>query len=30
VTRELSVLDELPRGGTGKVLRNERKSRVSG
>jgi len=30
VPRELSVLDELPRGNTGKVLRNELKSRVSG
>jgi acyl-CoA synthetase (AMP-forming)/AMP-acid ligase II len=30
VPRELSVLDELPRGSTGKVLRNELKSRVSG
>ncbi len=30
VPRELSVLDELPRGRTGKVLRNELKSRVSG
>ena len=30
VPRELSVLDELPRRSTGKVLRNEPKSRVSG
>jgi acyl-CoA synthetase (AMP-forming)/AMP-acid ligase II len=30
VPRELSVLDELPRGSTGKVLRNELNSRVSG
>jgi acyl-CoA synthetase (AMP-forming)/AMP-acid ligase II len=30
VPRELSVLDELPRGSTGKVLRNELKARVSG
>jgi acyl-coenzyme A synthetase/AMP-(fatty) acid ligase len=30
VPRELSVLDELPRGSTGKVLRIELKSRVSG
>ena len=30
VPRELSVLDEPPRGSTGKVLRNELKSRVSG
>jgi acyl-CoA synthetase (AMP-forming)/AMP-acid ligase II len=29
VPRELSVLDELPRGSTGKVLRNELRSRVS-
>jgi acyl-CoA synthetase (AMP-forming)/AMP-acid ligase II len=29
VPRELSVLDELPRGGTGKVLRNELKARVT-
>ncbi len=29
VPRELSVLDELPRGSTGKVLRNELKSRVT-
>jgi acyl-coenzyme A synthetase/AMP-(fatty) acid ligase len=28
--RELSVLDELPRGSTGKVLCNELNSRVSG
>ena len=30
VPRELSVLDELPRGSTGKVLRNELKARVTG
>jgi acyl-coenzyme A synthetase/AMP-(fatty) acid ligase len=29
VPRELSVLDELPRGSTGKVLRNELKARVT-
>ena len=29
VPRELSVLDELPRGSTGKVLRNELKARVN-
>jgi acyl-CoA synthetase (AMP-forming)/AMP-acid ligase II len=30
VPREISVLDELPRGSTGKVLRAELQSRVSG
>ncbi len=30
VPRELSVLDELPRGNTGKVLRNELKAKVTG
>jgi acyl-CoA synthetase (AMP-forming)/AMP-acid ligase II len=30
VPREIVVLDELPRGSTGKVLRNELQSRVSG
>jgi acyl-CoA synthetase (AMP-forming)/AMP-acid ligase II len=30
VPREIAVLDELPRGSTGKVLRNELNSRVSG
>jgi acyl-CoA synthetase (AMP-forming)/AMP-acid ligase II len=30
VPRELAVLDELPRGSTGKVLRNELQARVSG
>ncbi len=30
VPRELSVLDELPRGSTGKVLRNELKAKVTG
>ncbi|HWT48346.1 MAG TPA: acyl-CoA synthetase, partial [Mycobacterium sp.] len=30
VPREITVLDELPRGSTGKILRNELKSRVSG
>jgi acyl-CoA synthetase (AMP-forming)/AMP-acid ligase II len=30
VPREITVLDELPRGSTGKVLRNELQSRVSG
>jgi len=29
VPRELSVLDELPRGSTGKVLRNELKAKVT-
>jgi acyl-CoA synthetase (AMP-forming)/AMP-acid ligase II len=30
VPREITVLDELPRGSTGKILRNELKARVSG
>ncbi len=30
VPREITVVDELPRGSTGKVLRNELQSRVSG
>ena len=30
VPREISVLDELPRGSTGKVLRNELKAKVTG
>jgi len=30
VPREISVVDELPRGSTGKILRNELQSRVSG
>ncbi len=30
VPREITVLDELPRGSTGKILRNELQSRVSG
>ena len=30
VPREVSVLDELPRGSTGKVLRNELKAKVTG
>ena len=30
VPREISVLDELPRGNTGKILRAELQSRVSG
>jgi acyl-CoA synthetase (AMP-forming)/AMP-acid ligase II len=30
VPRELSVLDELPRGSTGKVLRNELQAKVTG
>jgi acyl-coenzyme A synthetase/AMP-(fatty) acid ligase len=30
VPREISVLDELPRGSTGKILRAELQSRVSG
>jgi acyl-coenzyme A synthetase/AMP-(fatty) acid ligase len=28
VPREIAVLDELPRGSTGKILRNELQSRV--
>src|SRR3984893_8835028 len=30
VPREITVLDELPRGSTGKILRNELQSRVNG
>ena len=30
VPRVITVLDELPRGSTGKILRNELKARVSG
>jgi acyl-CoA synthetase (AMP-forming)/AMP-acid ligase II len=30
VPREIAVLDELPRGSTGKILRNELKDRVNG
>jgi acyl-CoA synthetase (AMP-forming)/AMP-acid ligase II len=30
VPREIAVLDELPRGSTGKILRNELKSKVGG
>jgi acyl-coenzyme A synthetase/AMP-(fatty) acid ligase len=30
VPREISVLDELPRGSTGKILRAELQARVSG
>ncbi|MCV7380085.1 acyl-CoA synthetase [Mycobacterium alsense] len=30
VPREIAVLDELPRGSTGKILRNELQARVSG
>ncbi|AYE95523.1 acyl-CoA synthetase [Mycobacterium paragordonae] len=30
VPREITLLDELPRGSTGKILRNELKARVSG
>ncbi|MDT5257829.1 MAG: hypothetical protein QOD10_2909, partial [Mycobacterium sp.] len=30
VPREIAVLDELPRGSTGKILRNELKARVGG
>ena len=30
VPREIAVVDELPRGSTGKILRNELQSRVSG
>ncbi len=30
VPREIAVVDELPRGNTGKILRNELRSRVSG
>ena len=30
VPREIAIVDELPRGNTGKILRNEPRSRVSG
>ena len=30
VPREITVLDELPRGSTGKILRSELQSRVNG
>jgi acyl-coenzyme A synthetase/AMP-(fatty) acid ligase len=30
VPREIAVVDELPRGSTGKILRSELQSRVGG
>jgi acyl-CoA synthetase (AMP-forming)/AMP-acid ligase II len=30
VPREITILDELPRGSTGKILRSELQARVSG
>jgi len=30
VPREIAIVDELPRGSTGKILRNELQSRVAG